>query len=348
MIGPPGDQLSPLLTLLSAVLACPRCAARLDLNDEAAACAVCETHYGVESGIPLLFCSNEWDEDRQDVTDIVRKFYEKDPFPNYDDVESRDTLQRKAREGVFVRLLDEQIPEGSLCLEAGCGTGQLSNFLGMSHKRTVVGADLCLNSLRLAKGFRDHYRVENAGFLQMNLFRPPFVDESFDLVISNGVLHHTSDPRGGFQSILRKLKPGGVIIVGLYNSLGHLPTLWRRGIFERFGPRLHFLDPRLTKSDKDASRKRSWFRDQYEHPNESSHSYAEVLEWFREDGVDFLMGIPKPDGSPFLKEESLFAAHGTGSRGDQWLVQLKMLVEGGRDSGLFMMIGRKREGDERS
>ena len=150
--------------------------------------------------------------------------------------------------------------------------------------------------------------------------------------------------KGGFQSILRKLKPNGVIIVGLYNSLGHLPTLWRRWIFERFGPRSHFLDSRLADGEKDASRKRSWFRDQYEHPRESSHSYAEVLEWFREDGVDFLMGIPKPDGSPFLADEQLFAAHRTGSRGDQWLAQLKMLIEGGKDSGLFMMIGRKREG----
>ena len=66
----------------------------------------------------------------------------------------------------------------------------------MGWGRTVIGADLCLNSLRLAKSFRDRCSIANAQFVQMNLFRPPFADASFDLVVSNGVLHHTSDPEG--------------------------------------------------------------------------------------------------------------------------------------------------------
>jgi hypothetical protein len=130
--------------------------------------------------------------------------------------------------------------------------------------------------------------------------------------------------------------------VGLYNRFGHLPTLWRRWIFEHFGRRSHFLDSRLRSDGKNLERKRSWFRDQYEHPQESRHSYTEILHWFDENSVDFLMGIPKPDGGAFTQDEVLFAAHGPGSRYERWLTEVRMLLSGGRDSGLFMMVGRKR------
>ena len=52
----------------------------------------------------------------------------------------------------------------------------------------------------------------------MNLFRPVFKAETFDVVICSGVLHHTSDPLTGFQSISKLVKKGGYIIIGLYNK----------------------------------------------------------------------------------------------------------------------------------
>ena len=60
----------------------------------------------------------------------------------------------------------------------------------------------------------------------MNLFKTPFREESFDVVISNGVLHHTGDARGGFDALLHKLKPGGHIIVGFITAT---PASRRRG-----------------------------------------------------------------------------------------------------------------------
>ena len=212
-------------------------ALRHDARDDALASEDGTRRYPVVDGIPCLFAPNQWPEGRADVTDLVKAFYEVTPFPNYDDLDSRESLRAKAQRGVFARLLDEQLPRPALVLEAGCGTGQLTNFLGMNWGRTVIGADLCLNSLSLAKAFRDRMSIANAQFVQMNLFRPPFPDATFDLVVSNGVLHHTSDPRGGFEAIARKVKPGGHVIVGLYNDLGRLPTLWRRAMIERFGER---------------------------------------------------------------------------------------------------------------
>jgi hypothetical protein len=64
--------------------------------------------------------------------------------------------------------------------------------------------------------------------------------------------------RKGFESLLRKVKPGGCILIGLYNSYGRLPTLWRRRIFERFGQRLYFFDSRLTSAGMNEGRWQAW------------------------------------------------------------------------------------------
>ncbi len=292
-------------------------------------------------GIPSLFAPNDASF-QGDVTELVKAFYEETPFPNYDGFDSRASLMDKARKGVFAALLDEQLPKDALVLEAGCGTGQLSNFLGMSWRRRVVAGDMCLNSLRLAKRFADTYSVRNVGFMQFNLFRPPFRDESFDVIVSNGVLHHTGDCEGGFRALLSKLKPGGYFVMGLYNALGRLPTLWKRGLFRTFGPSLYFLDHRLSDWHREPERVKAWFMDQYRHPHETRHSMSEVLDWFERYGVDFVNGIPHLDGSAFESRESLFAPHAAGSRLSRTMTELNMLAGGGKDGGLFIMIGRKR------
>jgi SAM-dependent methyltransferase len=226
-------------------------------------------------------------------------------------------------------------------LEVGSGTGQLTNFLGMDWRRRTIGADLCMNSLKLAKDFRDRFGILNADFLQMNLFQPPFADASMDVVISNGVLHHTADPEGGFRAILAKLKPGGYIIIGLYNWLGRLPTLWRRRLIEVFGDRMAVFDHRLRGDRLNTGRWAAWFRDQYRHPHESKHSMDEVLEWFKRNRVEFLSSIPSIGDSEFDENESIFTAHQSGTRLDRLSTEIEMLLSGGPDGGLYVMIGRK-------
>jgi SAM-dependent methyltransferase len=336
---------SSLFAQFAEILQDPASGDAIRIQDGRFLAAAAGRRIDVIDGIPNLFVPTAFPEGRgvRDVTQTVKGFYEETPFPNYDGLDSRASLAVKARRGVFAALLDEQLPEGALVLEAGCGTGQLSNFLGMSWKRRVFAGDLCLNSLRLAKGFADRYAIRNVAFLQMNLFRPPFRDSVFDVVISNGVLHHTGDCEGGFRSILSKLKPGGLVLIGLYNSYARLPTLWKRWAFRKFGPSLYFLDPRLREWNREPDRIRAWFMDQYRHPHETKHSMCEVLDWFDHHGVEFLNGIPHPDGSSFSTRERLFSPHSRGTVATRTLTQLGMLLGGGVDGGLYIMIGRKRQ-----
>lgn len=332
------------------MLLCPACGAvfEIDHTGTALRCAGCSRTFSVERGVAQLFWPTDFSS-KVDVTEAVKAFYEETPFPNYDDLDSPERLRAKAEEGLFARLLNDQIPHGAKVIECGCGTGQLSNFLGLTWGRTVFGTDLCMNSLRLGHGFKDQHDITGVSFVQMNLFRPAFRPGSFDVVISNGVLHHTSDPYGGFQSILRLLKRGGFIIIGLYNTYGRLTTDLRRLVFRLSGDRFKSLDPRLRTSELNDARRRAWFMDQYKHPHESKHTFGEVLRWFDESGVEFINSIPKATATDrFSPTERLFEPQPQGTAFDRFIVQAGMLMGGGREGGFFIMVGRRKpERDEK-
>lgn len=323
------------------LLRCPACHRTVAGTEAGLQCAGGDHTFAVENGIPLLFVANTWQPGQKDVTDGVKKFYEQTPFPNYDEFDSVAALMQKSRKGLFARLLDEQVPLNSKVLEVGCGTGQLSNFLGIAQ-RDVFGADMCLNSLSLAENFRRKNQLAHVGFYQMNLFRPIFHEETFDLVVSNGVLHHTSDPFGAFRSIATLVKRGGYIIVGLYNTYGRLMTDLRRVVFRATGQRFAFLDPYLRERGKKDAKMAAWFADQYQHPHESKHTMGEVLRWFAQTNIQFVNSIPKNRFlQPFSQEEKLFAIHPQVDRLTLAAVQAHMILTGNREGGLFIMIGKR-------
>ena len=328
------------------IFVCPACNGSLQGIRESSAiqCSQCHRLFKCEKGIPLLFWSHEAGEFKTDVTQSIKSFYEETPFPNYEDLDSGLSLRQKAEQGIFARLLDTQIPCGVKILEVGCGTGQLSNFLGMTYGRTVFSADMCLNSLKCGAAFKEKNEINNVAFIQMNLFKPVFKPESFDLVICNGVLHHTSYPLGGFQSLAKLVKKNGFMIIGLYNTYGRLSTDIRRLIFKFFGDRFKFMDPRLRGENRNNTRKKhSWFMDQYKNPHESKHTFGEVLHWFDQSGIHFINSIPKSTAlNSFSSKEKLFKENSRGTKLDHFFVQLRMVWSGTQEGGLFLMIGQKK------
>lgn len=332
--------------LLANVSKSPCCGAELGFEgDGRLVCSACSVSFPIEEGIARLYWPHEAVGGESDVTEDVKAFYEETPFPNYDEHDSVRSLIDKSRAGGYAHLLDVAIPHNSSVLEVGCGTGQLSNFLGVGCRR-VVGTDLCLNSLRLAEAFREKHGLDRVQFVQMNLFRPAFAGERFDVILCNGVLHHTSDPRGGFHGLVPLLKPGGTIVIGLYNRWGRSMTDLRRQVFRVTGGRARWIDPYLRGERIHPDKERAWFADQYRHPHESKHTIDEVLEWFDDAGLDLVRGVPALKlGSPPLRAESLFQPEPAGTRFDHLVSQLATIRTGSREGGFFLMIGRKPTGD---
>jgi carbamoyltransferase len=320
----------------------PRTGDPLVVTSELALNPTTKTEYPVEEDIPRLFLPTD-DAELQDasVTDIVKKFYEKTPFPNYDDVDNVRALVEKAGRSAFARLLNEQIPFDARVVEIGCGTGQLTNFLAIPH-RSVLGTDMCLNSLKLAHGFKTTHGLDRATFAQMNLFRPALHDGFFDVVISNGVLHHTNDPRKAFARICRLARPGGYVLVGLYNSYSRKLHYARRALYRWTGLTGRWLDPHFGRVSAEGKRA-AWFQDQYCHPHESCHTIDEVFGWLEENGLDFVNAIPKPAGGPALDpRERLFEPKDPGTRLSRVWSQLCSLPNGYQEGGFFLIIAQRR------
>lgn len=338
---------TPAFAPIMDLLCCPKCGGDIVSPDNggnggAVACAGCKQSYPITDNIPQLFWPHDRDASKGDVTEAMKQFYEKTPFPNYDDFDNAGSLVEKARRGLFARLLDEQIPFGSRVVECGCGTGQLSNFLGLAN-RTVIGADMCLNSLRLAQGFKEKNQLSRVTFIQMNLFRPVLKPASFDLVISNGVLHHTADPFGAFQKIATLVKPNGYILIGLYHTYGRLWTDFRRVLFRINRKAFEFVDSRLTDKRIGATRRETWFADQYQNPHESKHTIGEVLRWFSQTGFEFVNSIPKARlGAQFSENERLFRREKPGHRLNLFAREVLMTFTDSKDGGLFIVIGKKK------
>ncbi len=339
-----GGAASP--QVLAGMLTSPCCGADLEPGPGVMTCGRCGHAFRVTDDIPELFWPHQGIDDARDVTEIVKAFYEETPFPNYDDHDSLSSLIDKSRRGLYARRLDEAIPYNSNVLEVGCGTGQLANFLGISCRR-VIGSDICMNSLKLGEAFRKQHGLARVRFVQMNLFRPAFKPEQFDVVLCNGVLHHTADPRGGFRQLVELVKPGGHVVVGLYNRYGRLLTDTRRSWFRATGGRARWIDPILRGSDESHDKRRAWFADQYRHPHESKHTSGEVLAWLDAAGLEFVRGVPamrcEDDG---LEGESLFQPQPRGTALDRLVAQAAQIVAPGqREGGFFIMIGRKPAAD---
>jgi SAM-dependent methyltransferase len=234
--------------------------------------------------------------------------------------------------------MDQAIPGDASIVEMGCGTGQMCLFLQRAD-RVVIGADLTRASLRLGAAAARRFGIERVQFIETDLRQPGLKADAFDIVYSSGVLHHTPDPRAAFGHLVKLARPGGMIVLGVYNAFARLPLRLRRLAARLTGFRVIPFDPVLRDRMHETTRREAWLRDQYQHPEEHRHTLAEVQGWFAENGVRYLRAYP----SAVLGEEpgNLFARAPDNWRPESWLAQLEWMRTLGREGGLFFTIGQR-------
>ena len=270
-------------------------------------------------------------------TEAVRQFYARAPFPGYPPNDSVERLRARAGRSAFAQLLDCSIDGDAKILELGCGTGQLSLYLATAD-RTVIGADMARPSLQLASEAARRYGSRNVRFVETDLRAPAFRSGAFDVVICSGVLHHTPDPRASFHALVPLVRPGGYLVLGLYNAWARIPLRLRRAVYRLTG--IVPFDPVLRDRRAEPARREAWLRDQYLHPEEHSHTLSDVQSWFRENGVEYVRSYP----SALVAEEppeDLFVP-----AADDWpleglLAQLSWMRTLGGEGGLFVTVGKR-------
>lgn len=291
--------------------------------------------YPFVDGVPSLLSETV---DGTVITDKVKAFYERNPFPNYEGLEEFGDLVNKGQSSAFSRGLLNAIGYNKLVLECGCGTGQLSHFLQLNNNR-VLGVDMSIGSLRLAMEHKRCNHLSRSSFCQMNLFDLGIKDASFDVVIAHGVLHHTFDAGRAFASIARKAKPGGVVVVGLYNSYARIPSWIRGKLIRVLGPRIDYV---VRNRIRDLGKADIWIKDQYYNPHETWHSIDEVMTWFDKNGIDYLNCVPGILDTDGEDSEDLFADTSPGGHFQRVVTQVSWLGTIAREGALFDLIGRRR------
>jgi SAM-dependent methyltransferase len=272
------------------------------------------------------------------VTQTVRRFYERAPFPGYSPRESLHSLRARAERNAFVRLLDRAIPGDARIADVGCGTGQMCLYLATADRR-VVGADLARASLALGAAAAARFGLSHVQFVQTDLRLSGLKPGAFDVVYSSGVVHHTRDPRSSFGKLVELARPGGIIVLGVYNAIARIPTRLRRAAARASGFRVVPFDPILRDRSHEPERREAWLRDQYRHPEEHRHTVAEVQRWFAGHGVEYLRTYPSvvfddSSGDLLARAQDNWAL-------ESWLAQVAWMRTLGREGGLFFTIGRR-------
>lgn len=103
---------------------------------------------------------------------------------------------------------------GKVILDVGCGCGR-NLFHAARHGQPVFGLDYSEESLKIV---RERVRLEKLILIRASNLCLPFRDGCADLVISDGVVHHTGDTRAAVTECLRVLKAGGEMYLALYSE----------------------------------------------------------------------------------------------------------------------------------
>jgi uncharacterized protein YbaR (Trm112 family)/2-polyprenyl-3-methyl-5-hydroxy-6-metoxy-1,4-benzoquinol methylase len=111
-----------------------------------------------------------------------------------------------------VKPMTREFFNGRVGLDGGCGFGR-SLYYAASYGAEMIGLDLS-EAIEAARENTAHF--PNVHLVQGDIFHPPVRRQSLDFVYSIGVLHHLPDPKGGFRSLTRLLKPGAPMFVWVY------------------------------------------------------------------------------------------------------------------------------------
>ena len=130
-----------------------------------------------------------------------------------------DELEHKRYTRHYAYLLKEaefEKHKGEKVLEIGCGMGiDLLQFAKGGAE--VTGIDLTEKAIQYTSQHFAH-RDLTGTFCTMNSEELDFSDNTFDVVYSFGVLHHTVDTQKAIKEVHRVIKPGGKAIIMLYHK----------------------------------------------------------------------------------------------------------------------------------
>ena len=148
----------------------------------------------------------------------IVNFYDKTPF-HYGYSSKKDIVENM--HPILKRLIINH--KGGLFCDIGCGGGR-NIVLSIEYANKVIGVDLSKVSLNHARELVKSNKLELKHGSNLDI---PLQSNIADLVISDGVCHHTGDTVKAFSECVRILKPAGKLYLAVYKKFRYYPFFYQ-------------------------------------------------------------------------------------------------------------------------
>lgn len=170
----------------------------------------------IKGGIPrFVNAHSDSNADVNQTSDSFGKKWNEDKYSNLNPAELRlFEEQMLAILGCHSREDLEKLFIGKeFCLNAGCGMAWSERYFNVNPGTKRFACDIS-DSVEMA--YQNTKDIDNVLICQADIFDLPFPNNFFDMIFSNGVLHHTPDASKAFASLCKHLKPNGIIGIYIY------------------------------------------------------------------------------------------------------------------------------------
>ena len=170
-----------------------------------------DTKYPIINGVPKFVKENS-DDPQYDIEKCFSYQWTESNFGQPDKF-SDDDIKKDVIETMDLTDDDLSLFNDKIVLDVGVGSGA-SSRLWAPRAKEFHGVDIGNGVYRAKNTLKNS--VENPILSHSDLHHLPYADESFDVIVSNGVLHHTPSTKNALKSVYPKIKKGGLIIFYIY------------------------------------------------------------------------------------------------------------------------------------
>jgi ubiquinone/menaquinone biosynthesis C-methylase UbiE len=125
-----------------------------------------------------------------------------------------------------------QLAPEQLALDVAAGTGHVARWLAPSV-RAVVALDATTAMLEAGRAAAERAGLRNLAFQRGDASALPFIDESFDVVVTRFAVHHFERPGGPVAEMARCLRAGGRMVVADLIAVTDVSVAARQNELER-------------------------------------------------------------------------------------------------------------------